>query len=192
MTYFPNFGLLNNMTQHFANNGTPKVLNYEVNGNTGYTYAPVSTDLVSQTLPANDPITRQQRFNAAINDLLFSQKQAGITTEPTRDATVINSLMTQQPTQAPTLLPINTSAAMNQIEDSQAQQREQYTPPVLETVEKQGGLNIAGVIIVIFILFMLVQLYLNQKKMEFLMSIAARQPYPAQRGAGLDENRLIF
>ena len=37
MTEFPNFGLINQMSKHIANNASPKILDYQTSGSRGYT-----------------------------------------------------------------------------------------------------------------------------------------------------------
>ena len=192
MTYFPNFGLLNNMSQHLANNGTPKILDYNINGETGYTYTPASTDLVSQAVPTNSSIMKQQRFNAAIDDLIFSSKNTGeaSTIQPNssdlslRQESVISSLMNQRDrnTNINQNTSINTSSEINGIDDTNNNsKKEQFVvkpdePPSTQ-IKKQNKMNFIAIIIIIFIVFMLIQLYLSQKKMEFLMDIATRQSF---------------
>lgn len=203
MTYFPNYGLLNSMSQHLANNSAPKILDYTIDGNNGYTYVPASTDLVHQVVPSNDALTRQQRFNAAINDLLYptltgvSGGTSGGTSPSSdialRNSAVINSLMNQQP-----IVPVtnqmtnslNQTSTISQIEDKP---KESYTVKPDETKEAmttQNNVNLIAVIVVMFIMFMLVQLYLNQKKMEFMMNLATRQGYG--RIEQKEDEKLIF
>lgn len=213
MTYFPNFGLLNNMSQHLANNGAPKILDYDINNETGYTYVPASTDLVRQSLPTNDPITKQQRFNSAINDLIFSSRNSGgtSTTQPStsdlsiRHESVINSLMNQgnKNTNISQSSSLNTTSGVSSINDrsdDDNSKKEQFIvkpdeQPSID-VEKQNKINFISVIIILFIVFMLIQLYLSQKKMEFLMDIATRQSISMYRGNDPSNNRkadnLIF
>lgn len=200
MTYFPNFGLLNNMSQHLANNGAPKILDYNINGETGYTYAPASTDLVSQAIPTNSSIMKQQRFNAAIDDLIFSSKNTGGTStiQPNssdlslRQESVISSLMNQKDKNTSSMnttseinntSSINTTSEINTINDTNndSNKKEQFVVKPDESpsikIEKQNKMNFIAIIVIIFIVFMLIQLYLSQKKMEFLMDIATRQSF---------------
>ena len=57
--------------------------------------------------------------------------------------------------------------------------------PDVKVKDPQSRLNIIGVIIICFILFMLIQLYLSQKKLEFMISIYKSPSYGNQQRGSL-------
>lgn len=229
MTYFPNFGLLNNMGQHLANVGTPKILDYDIDNRNGYTYTPTPRDLVaSPPIPTNNNLNRQQRFNEAINNILYSQSQ--VKTNVANDIfshnpnlklqneKVLNSLVTPDyritedvsNVNVNNNLPninngiVNTNVNQNLNTQNDKTALNEYAPvtkveDVNNNVNKDAlnkpkenfdlkpdetpsqiqkhrmTMNLVIIAIVMFVVFMLIQLYLNQKKLEFLMDLTARQ-----------------
>ena len=201
MTDFPNFGLINQMSKHIANNASPRILDYQSNGSSGYMYAPTSTDLISQATSTGNSISQQQRFNAIADQLIYGDKllnanmNANINNGTTFDLpyeyggrsrqqeSVINTLIKQQPTNYPVNNVTQNTASLNQtaeqgvINDNSNVPKENFSPDNVNlnsgilARESQNKLNIIGIVIICFILFMLIQLYLSQKKLEFMMNI---------------------
>ena len=197
MTEFPNFGLINQMSKHIANNASPRVLDYQSNGNRGYIYSPSSTDLVTQSMPINNSISQQQRFNAVADQLIYSNNafregdkdmNNTIYSMPNnqnaeqrimRQGSVIDSLIDPQHINyASNINPrqntaLNNTVSQGRINDT-IEKKESFANeimPDMKIKDSQSKLNVIGVIIICFILFMLIQLYLSQKKLEFMMSI---------------------
>lgn len=209
MTDFPNFGLINQMSKHIANNASPRILDYQSNGSSGYMYAPTSTDLISQATSTGNSISQQQRFNAIADQLIYGDKllnanrmnmnanantSVNANNETTFDLpyeyggrsrqqeSVINTLIKQQPTNYPVNNVTQNTALLNQtaeqgiINDNSNIPKENFSPDNANSngiliKESQNKLNIIGIVIICFILFMLIQLYLSQKKLEFMMNI---------------------
>lgn len=210
MTDFPNFGLINQMSKHIANNASPRILDYQSNGSSGYMYAPTSTDLISQATSTGNSISQQQRFNAIADQLIYGDKllnvnrmnmnanasvNANMNNETAFDLpyeyggrsrqqeSVINTLIKQQPTNYPVNNVTQNTALLNQtaeqgiINDNSNIPKENFSPDNVNSNsgivarESQNKLNIIGIVIICFILFMLIQLYLSQKKLEFMMNI---------------------
>lgn len=200
MTDFPNFGLINQMSKHIANNASPRILDYQSNGSSGYMYAPTSTDLISQATSTGNSISQQQRFNAIADQLIYGDKllnanmNANMNNGTTFDLpyeyggrsrqqeSVINTLIKQQPTNYPVNNVTQNTASLNQtaeqgvINDNSNVPKENFSPDNVNpngmlVKESQNKLNIIGIVIICFILFMLIQLYLSQKKLEFMMNI---------------------
>ena len=201
MTDFPNFGLINQMSKHIANNASPRILDYQSNGSSGYMYAPTSTDLISQATSTGNSISQQQRFNAIADQLIYGDKllnanmNANMNNGTTFDLpyeyggrsrqqeSVINTLIKQQPTNYPVNNVTQNTASLNQtaeqgvINDNSNVPKENFSPDSVNSNsgilarESQNKLNIIGIVIICFILFMLIQLYLSQKKLEFMMNI---------------------
>lgn len=199
MTDFPNFGLINQMSKHIANNASPRILDYQSNGSSGYMYAPTSTDLISQATSTGNSISQQQRFNAIADQLIYGDKllnanRMNMNNETKFDLpyeyggrsrqqeSVINTLIKQQPTNYPVNNVTQNTASLNQtaeqgvINDNSNVPKENFSPDNVNSngllmKESQNKLNIIGIVIICFILFMLIQLYLSQKKLEFMMNI---------------------
>lgn len=207
MTDFPNFGLINQMSKHIANNASPRILDYQSNGSSGYMYAPTSTDLISQATSTGNSISQQQRFNAIADQLIYGDKllnanrmnmnmnaNANMNNETTFDLpykyggrsrqqeSVINTLIKQQPTNYPVNNITQNTALLNQtaeqgvINDNSNIPKENFSSDNVNSnrilvKESQNKLNIIGIVIICFILFMLIQLYLSQKKLEFMMNV---------------------
>ena len=195
---FPNFGLINQMSKHLANNTSPRVLDYTVNGYDGYRYTPSSNDLVNQPLPVNNSITQQQRFNAMAEQLMFSGGGGGmggagvngsgvsgvypISTSQLmsnnaergiiNQGNLIDSLTYPQQNYTQPSQLLNSTALEGRINDPSSSKKEPFIlGNELLPKDTQSKINIVGTIIILFIVFMLVQLYLSQKKLEFMMSI---------------------
>ena len=207
MTDFPNFGLINQMSKHIANNASPRILDYQSNGSSGYMYAPTSTDLISQATSTGNSISQQQRFNAIADQLIYGDKllnanrmnmnmntNVNMNNETTFDLpyeyggrsrqqeSVINTLIKQQPSNYPVNNVTQNSVSLNQtaeqgiINDNSNIPKENFSSDNVNSngiliKESQNKLNIIGIVIICFILFMLIQLYLSQKKLEFMMNI---------------------
>lgn len=203
MTDFPNFGLINQMSKHIANNASPRILDYQSNGSSGYMYAPTSTDLISQATSTGNSISQQQRFNAIADQLIYGDKllnanrmnaNANMNNETKFDLpyeyggrsrqqeSVINTLIKQQPPNYPVnnvtqnTTPLNQTAEQGVINDNSNVPKENFSSNNVNSngmliKESQNKLNIVGIVIICFILFMLIQLYLSQKKLEFMMNI---------------------
>lgn len=207
MTDFPNFGLINQMSKHIANNASPRILDYQSNGSSGYMYAPTSTDLISQATSTGNSISQQQRFNAIADQLIYGDKllnanrmninanaNANMNNGTTFDLpyeyggrsrqqeSVINTLIKQQPSNYPVNNVTQNSVSLNQtaeqgvINDNSNVPKENFSSDNINSngiliKESQNKLNIIGIVIICFILFMLIQLYLSQKKLEFMMNI---------------------
>ena len=198
MTEFPNFGLINQMSKHIANNASPRVLDYQSNGNVGYVYTPSSTDLVTHTIPVNNSISQQQRFNAIADQLIYSNNvfreneknnnnsiyplsnNSNVEQRIIRQGSVIDSLIDPQHANYNTTninsdqnIALNNTASQGRINDTSGKKESFITEGIfdMKTKDSQSKLNVIGVIIICFILFMLIQLYLSQKKLEFMMSI---------------------
>ena len=200
MTEFPNFGLINQMSKHIANNTSPRVLDYQSNGNVGYVYTPSSTDLITHSMPISNSISQQQRFNAIADQLIYSNNvfrenekdinnnnsiypmsnNQNVEQRIMRQGSVIDSLIDPQYANYNTSninsaqnSMLNNTASQGRINDATGK-KESFTNEDIsnmKTKDSQNKLNVIGVIIICFILFMLIQLYLSQKKMEFMMSI---------------------
>lgn len=200
MTEFPNFGLINQMSKHIANNASPRILDYQSNGNVGYVYTPTSTDLITHSIPINNSISQQQRFNAIADQLIynnaFKENEKDINNNNSiyslannsnaeqriiRQGSVIDSLIDPQQhanynttninsNQNATL---NNTASQGRINDTTGKKESFTTEGMLDmkTKDSQNKLNVISIVIICFILFMLIQLYLSQKKLEFMMSI---------------------
>lgn len=181
------------MSKHLANNTSPRVLDYSVNDYNGYRYMPSSNDLVNQPLPVNNSITQQQRFNAMAEQLMFNSvgggsgggSGGGYPTSPSQAMTtnnvernIINQgnlidglIYPQQNYTQPSQL-LNSTALEGKINDPSLSKKEPFMfGNELLPKDTQSKINIVGTIIILFIVFMLVQLYLSQKKLEFMMSI---------------------
>ena len=181
MTSFPNFGLINQMSKHLANNTSPRVLDYNISDYNGYRYTPTSTDLITQPLSTNNSITQQQRFNAMAEQLMYNNDRINPIPENTiiRQGSVIDNLISPQQSLNTTSLNttnlgttgLNTTATLGRINDIPEKKESFIFQDESLLKETQNKLNIVGTIIVVFIVFMLIQLYLSQKKLEFMMNI---------------------
>ena len=209
MTEFPNFGLINQMSKHIANNASPRILDYQSNEHQGYFYSPSSTDLITQPMSFNNSISQQQRFNAIADQLIYSNNafrghdnetintQYSTSNDRTaeqrimKQGSVIDSLIDPQNTNYTTNInssqnvglnnsnvmhlneALNNTVSQGRINDS-IDKKESFVNEVMSNMkikDSQNKLNIISIIIICFILFMLIQLYLSQKKLEFMMSI---------------------
>ena len=176
MTSFPNFGLINQMSKHLANNTSPRVLDYNISDYNGYRYTPTSTDLITQPLSTNNSITQQQRFNAMAEQLMFNNDRINPIPENAiiRQGSVIDNLISPQQSLGTTNLGtngLNTTATLGRINDTPEKKESFIFQDESLPRETQNKLNIIGTIIIVFIVFMLIQLYLSQKKLEFMMNI---------------------
>lgn len=198
MTEFPNFGLINQMSKHIANNASPKILDYQTSESRGYTYSPSSTDLITQSM-SNNSISQQQRFNAIADQLIYSNNALNggnmnnnaiypatydRNTEQRimRQGSVIDSLIEPQQLNYTNSVRnvdmLNNTASQGRINDT-PEKKESFMNEIVPDVkvkDPQSRLNIIGVIIICFVLFMLIQLYLSQKKLEFMISIYKSSP----------------
>lgn len=200
MTYFPNFGLINGMTKHLVNNNSPKILDYSVDGRNGYTYAPVSSDLVNGVLPTSNAFTQQQRLNAVLDDIIYANSRHNnldLTSTQSKDmvpinqingqTNSINSLMQQSPSQVitPNNIPtINTTADVTHINDDDSQSNvpsiskegfdHKSSTLSSESIDRKNKINFITIIIIVFAAFMIVQLYLSQKKMDLILDMTTR------------------
>lgn len=188
MTEFPNFGLLNQMSKHIANNASPRILDYQINDTNGYSYSPTSTDYITQSIPTNNSITQQQRFNAIADQLMYnnSTRDYNLEQRMRNQGGVISSLIEPQlQRQAPqqnSNTYLNTTAEQGKINDnsgnsekfesSNANQSNSSINPAI-----QVRLNIISIIIIGFILFMLFQLYISQKKLELMVDLYNKPRY---------------
>ena len=256
MTGFPNFGLINQMSRHLANNAAPKILDYQTNGNDGYVYKPSSTDLITPySSVGNGSLAQQQRFNAIADQLMYASRNANIanlngnvngnpysnlngnpygsgfeytnayvngynngyangnvagyaTSDviqggnypgtvdlssyliPTTTKGVDQRIMKQESIIDKLVKPIsmlktkssetgssrlNTTVQEGKINDMD---KESFDVDSIKVGlmgsgnnESQQKINIIGIVIICFIVFMLIQLYLSQKKIEFMMSV---------------------
>ena len=208
MTEFPNFGLINQMSKHIANNASPKILDYQTSGSRGYTYSPSSTDLITQSVSSNNSISQQQRFNAIADQLIYSNNvlnegnmnsnaiypttsDRNVEHRIIRQGSVIDSLIDPQQTNYANSVRngemLNNTVSQGRINDTSGK-KESFMNEIVSDVkvkDSQSKLNIIGVIIICFILFMLIQLYLSQKKLEFMMSIYKPLPYGNQQRGSL-------
>ena len=182
------------MSRHIANNASPKILDYQTSSNTGYTYAPASNDFITQPMPVANTITQQQRFNAIADQLMYTNNSINNNDNAiTKDinvnrGSVIDSLInapqnTNSNTVNNSTALLNTTAPLGKLNMSNEEKKESFgtnendekikpdTDKLKLLRESQNKLNIIGVILVCFIIFMLIQLYLSQKKLEFMMNI---------------------
>lgn len=68
---FPNFGLVNQMTNHLANNGQPKILDYTNSSVNGYEYTPPRVDESGDMRNESDSVAQQKMFNEFANSLIY-------------------------------------------------------------------------------------------------------------------------
>ena len=266
MTGFPNFGLINQMSRHLANNAAPKILDYQTNGNDGYMYKPSSTDLITPySSVGNGSLAQQQRFNAIADQLMYASRNANIanlngnvnaspygsgfeytnayvngynngyangnvagyaTSDviqggtypgtvdqstyliPTTTKGVDQRIMKQESIIDKLVKPIsmlssksnetgssrlNTTAQEGKINDTD---KESFGVDSIKAGlmgsgnnESQQKINIIGIVIICFVVFMLIQLYLSQKKIEFMMSVYDKRQGSergSERGNGND------
>lgn len=204
MTEFPNFGLMNQMSKHIANNASPKILDYQMNGNNGYIFSPTSTDLMTSYTPSNNSISQQQRFNAIADQLLYNNtlfnenKQNDTNSSYNQNSnqvavqqrSIIDSLINPQQqvvysNNTQSLPKLNNKVEQGIIYDNASVPKERFTNnDGIMRIEPENRLNIIGVVIIGLILFMLIQLYLTQKKLEFMLSMYSNnvsQPYMRQQ-----------
>lgn len=211
MTTFPNFGLINQMSKHLANNTSPRILDYNVSNYNGYTYTPSSTDLVNQPLSTNNSITQQQRFNAMAEQLMLSGvgNSGGGSGEDInnnvehriiRQGNLIDNLIMPQQNINPQTQMLNTTAPQGRINDNK--EGFIFHDEMMTKEAARNRNNIIGTVIIVFIVFMLVQLYLSQKKLEIMMNVYKPQPmnggmYPnvlrqqQQNGMNFQQNEVF-
>ena len=219
MTEFPNFGLINQMSKHIANNASPKILDYQTSGSRGYVYTPSSTDLVTHTIPVNNSISQQQRFNAIADQLIYNNNvfreneknnnnsvyplsnNSNVEQRIIRQGSVIDSLIDPQHANYNTTninsdqnIALNNTASQGRINDTSGKKESFITEGIfdMKTKDSQNKLNVIGVVIICFILFMLIQLYLSQKKLEFMMSIYKPLPYGNQHSLASFPKSEVF
>lgn len=217
MTEFPNFGLINQMSKHIANNASPRVLDYQSNGNDGYIYSPSSTDLVSQFMPINNSISQQQRFNAIADQLIYSnntfrEDDKGMNNTAysisnnqnaeqriMRQGSTIDSLINPQHinyasnNNSGQNTALNSVVSQGRINDNieKKESFENGTTSNTKIKDSQNKLNLISAIIICFILFMLIQLYLSQKKLEFMLSIYSPQYGNQHSLSGFPKNEVF-
>lgn len=174
MTTFPNFGLINQMSKHLANNTSPRILDYTMSDYNGYRYTPSSTDIASQPLVTNS-ISQQQRFNAMAEQLMYNDNRSNndvvnhnISHQNNMIDNLVNPPQTIQPQSQQVL---NTTAPRGIINDMNENKESFIIGDSLVTGETRNKFNIIRTIIIVFVVFMLIQLYLSQKKLEFMMNI---------------------
>lgn len=192
MTQFPNFGLINQLSRQMSTNTTPKVLDYQVDNVNGYTYIPTSTDLVHSYIPYNNSaISQQQRFNSIANELMYMNRSDtnddAITKNIINQSSVLNSLVNpnNQLTENNARTEfnrslLNTTANKGIIKENDSSSNNQSTNNDMNTVANDrvnknvyvnDVLYIVVWILIAFMIFMIIQMYLSQKKLEFMMSI---------------------
>ena len=220
MTEFPNFGLINQMSKHIANNASPRVLDYQSNGNMGYVYTPTSTDLITHSIPINNSISQQQRFNAIADQLIYNNNtfrenekdinnnnsiyplsnNSNVEQRIIKQGSVIDSLINPQQANYNTTninssqnATLNATASQGRINDTTGKKESFTTEGMfdMKTKDSQNKLNVISIVIICFILFMLIQLYLSQKKLEFMMSIYKPQ-YGSQCGLASFPKSEVF
>lgn len=72
---FPNFGLVNQMTNHLANNGQPKILDYSNSSTYGYEYNPPRADITNDIRRDSDSVIQQKMFNEFANNLIYDNNK---------------------------------------------------------------------------------------------------------------------
>ena len=192
MTQFPNFGLINQLSRQISTNTTPKVLDYQVDNVNGYTYIPTSTDLVHSYIPYNNTaISQQQRFNSIANELMYMNKSDTnddvITKNIVNQSSVLNSLVNpnNQLTENNARTEfnrslLNTTANKGIIKENDSSSNNKSTNDDMNTssntrINKSININdalyIVAWILIAFMVFMIIQMYLSQKKLELMMNI---------------------
>ena len=192
MTQFPNFGLINQLSRQISTNTTPKVLDYQVDNVNGYTYIPTSTDLVHSYIPYNNSaISQQQRFNSIANELMYMNRSDtnddAITKNIVNQSSVLNSLVNpnNQLTENNARTEfnrslLNTTANKGIIKENDSSSNNQSTNNDMNTVANtrvNKNINVNDVlyivvwILIAFMVFMIIQMYLSQKKLEFMMNV---------------------
>lgn len=183
MTHFHNFGLINNMSKHMANNSTPNILNYDYSDRTGYTYNQgENTSINRNSVP--ESVDKQQRFDNMVNEILY-QSRTNKVDDSARASQIISSLQNNTGYVSSYNVPVNnesnrnneqflrTSADIKTIDDNE-QRYNSYNRNIgnIDTSFVNSRHSMVVICVVIFVVFMMLQIYITQKKIEMMLSLS--------------------
>lgn len=194
--YFANVGMLDNVTKRLATSNMPGILNSTTaNGGDIYSYAD------DHGIPHQTQMSKQVQFDNAINDMLYGplsnnqrtmnetvdaavndRQIRNINNVTSKPINIIENTMPQQLNQTapmstiitnePTKIPEPPKTKAQQINFDEIYSTEKFT--AMDVLNSNGGSILIGILIA-FIMFIMIQMYVSQKRIELYLSMGCKQ-----------------
>jgi hypothetical protein len=196
MNGFTNFGLYNDYTKRAASQGYPSILDFTNREGGGYFVNPtqnIQSSLVSYPTPlSSDALDQNRRLNIFTNQLVQDNKSKilanqtrnlidGLTTQNGGSISSSNAFQQQSP--------LNTTASLHTFNGggngngttNVDTTKESFFPftDVLSTNSSKtpsGNTIMIFVVVIVFIFFMMVQIYMSQKRLEMILNYQRASP----------------